>query len=91
MKGLVGIIASGDQFVATPEKRKFIKDQFQAIACEMEGAAIAQVCYVNEVPCGVIRSISDSADDSADMDYPTFMQLAAQRSFTLIMAFLKAY
>lgn len=89
MKGLVGIIASGDQFVATPEKRKFISDQFSAIACEMEGAAIAHVCYVNEVPCGVIRSISDSADDSAEMDYPSFVQLAAERSFALIMKFLK--
>ncbi|MFI3177347.1 MAG: 5'-methylthioadenosine/adenosylhomocysteine nucleosidase [Eubacteriales bacterium] len=91
MKGLTGTMASGDQFVVKQETRDFIVQEFGAIACEMEGAAIAQVCYVNEVPCGVLRSISDSADDGAQMDYPSFMKLAAERSFTLIQEYIRQY
>ncbi len=91
MKGATGTIASGDQFVATQGIRDFIVNEFGAIACEMEGAAIAQVCYINEVPCGVLRSISDSADQESEMDYPTFMKLAAERSFTLMMEYIRQY
>lgn len=50
MNGITGTIASGDQFVVDPKQRNRIVEQFDAIACEMEGAAIAQVCYVNQVP-----------------------------------------
>ena len=51
----VGMIASGDQFIDSPESKQRILDKFPAIACEMEGAAIAQVCYMNQVPFCVIR------------------------------------
>lgn len=89
VNSVVGTIASGDQFIANDSQRSFISKQFGAIACEMEGAAIAQVCYINKVPCGVIRSISDSADHSAEMDYPSFVKMACERSFALIMDYLK--
>ncbi|MBE6531691.1 MAG: 5'-methylthioadenosine/adenosylhomocysteine nucleosidase [Ruminococcaceae bacterium] len=79
-----GIIASGDCFVSGAEKKAFIKDTFGAIACEMEGAAIAQVCYVNKVPFAVVRAISDSADGSAEMDYGEFSKLAAENSAKVI-------
>ena len=64
-------------------------EEFDAIACEMEGASIAQVCYVNKLPFCVIRAISDSADDSAKMDYPAFVELAAANSAKVIRHFLK--
>ena len=78
VKTLTGCIASGDQFVASPGRKTFITDTFSAIACEMEGAAIGQVCYVNGVPFCVLRAISDSADGSSHMDYPVFAQMAAE-------------
>ena len=58
----VGRIASGDRFVADFETKKLIKDRFGAMACEMEGAAVAQTAFVNGVPFAVVRAISDSAD-----------------------------
>lgn len=79
-----GIIASGDCFVSGAEKKRFISDTFGAIACEMEGAAIAQVCFVNKVPFAVVRAISDSADGSAEMDYGEFSKLAAENSAKVI-------
>ena len=60
----VGTIASGDCFVNTTEKKNYIVSTFHAVACEMEGAAIAQVCTLNQLPFCVIRCISDSGDDT---------------------------
>ena len=85
-----GVIASGDQFVASAERKDFITGQFGAIACEMEGAAIGQVCYVNKVPFCVLRAISDSADGSSHMDYPQFVKLAAEQSVSLMRRVMKA-
>ena len=84
-----GVIASGDQFIADPAQKAAIAADFDAIACEMEGAAIAQVCYVNQTPLCVMRAISDSADGDGAMEYPAFLKLAAQRAVTLILEFLK--
>ncbi len=80
IKCLCGVIASGDTFVASKEKKNEIKDNFNAIVCEMEGASIAHTAYINNVPFVVIRAISDSADGSADTDYPAFVKRAAQNS-----------
>ncbi|MBQ3222672.1 MAG: 5'-methylthioadenosine/adenosylhomocysteine nucleosidase [Clostridia bacterium] len=85
-----GVIASGDQFVASSERKAFITSQFGAIACEMEGAAIGQVCHVNKVPFCVLRAISDSADGSSHMDYPQFVKLAAEQSVNLMRRVMKA-
>ena len=84
---LSGVIASGDQFVDTASRKEFIRDTFSAIACEMEGQAIAQVCYVNRKPCAILRSISDSADGTA-MDYERFKELAAEHSTKVLLRFL---
>ena len=84
-----GIVASGDCFVSGAEKKKYIVDNFGAVCCEMEGGAIAQVCYVNGVRFLVIRSISDSADGSAHMDYGEFVKLAADRSAKVVKGLLK--
>ena len=86
-----GTIASGDQFIASREKKNCIKDNFDAIACEMEGAAIGHVCYVNNTPFAVIRAISDTADDSSHMDYGEFLKLAAERSFKVVTKFVEKY
>lgn len=72
-----GIIASGDKFVASAEDKARIVSDFSASACEMEGAAIAHVAFVNATPCCVIRAISDSADEGSSMDYMKFLPLAA--------------
>ena len=64
-----------------------IVDRFGAIACEMEGAAIGQVCYVNAVPCAVMRAISDGGEEAASIDYPTFAKMAAARAVEAITRF----
>ncbi len=85
-----GVIASGDQFVASPERKDFIRTQFGAIACEMEGAAIAHVAAVNDVPVAVLRAISDTADGDASVDYPSFVKEAAASSVRVLLDFLSA-
>lgn len=87
----VGTVASGDQFVANGEKKAFILDNFGAKACEMEGGAIGHVCYANNVPFAVLRSMSDGADDGASMDFPTFAKLAAENGAKVIKAFLSEF
>ena len=79
-----GIVASGDQFISDPERKRFIVDNFGAVCCEMEGASIGHVCYVNGVECLIVRSISDSADGSAHMDYPQLVSHAAAQSQAIV-------
>ena len=74
-----GRVASGDQFVSGKEQKEKIIVNTAAICTEMEGAAIAHTAYRNGVPFVILRAISDKADDSADMDYPTFERIAAHR------------
>ena len=75
----VGRVASGDLFVAEKAAKDRIIEKTQALCTEMEGAAIAQTAYRNRVPFVILRAISDKADDSAHMDYPTFEAIAARR------------
>lgn len=88
MTCLSGTIASGDQFIADKTKKAYIKDTFSAIACEMEGAAIGQVCYVNGTPFGILRSISDNGDESAGMSYDKFIGVAVENSVKILTEFL---
>ena len=74
-----GRVASGDQFVASKNQKEQIITDTGALCTEMEGAAIAHAAWRNGVPFVVIRAISDKADDSAEMDYPTFEAIAAKR------------
>ena len=87
VKGMTGVIASGDQFIASVERKKFITDNFGAIVCEMEGASIAQVCFSNGVPFGVVRAVSDCADGSSHMDYGEFLPVAAANAAKLVEYF----
>lgn len=79
-----GVVASGDQFICAKERKSSIQAAFSAIACEMEGGAIAHACYMHGIPVCIVRSISDKADESAQMDYPEFVKLAAANSTRLI-------
>ena len=81
----IGRIASGDQFVCSREKKEKIIADTRAICTEMEGAAIAHTAYRNDVPFVILRAISDKADDSAEMDYPTFEAIAARRCAEVTM------
>ena len=83
----IGRVASGDQFVCSKELKNKIIDITGALCTEMEGAAIAHASYRNEIPFVIIRAISDKADDSAEMDYPTFEALAAERCAAVVLAF----
>ena len=75
----IGRVATGDQFVAEKALKEKIIHNTGAYCTEMEGAAIAHTAWKNGVPFVIIRAISDKADDSAEMDYPTFEAAAAKR------------
>ncbi len=79
-----GRVVSGDQFISSKEVKNKIIENFHASCTEMEGAAIAHASYLNGIPFVIIRAISDKADDSAEMDYPTFEKKAAEHSARLV-------
>jgi adenosylhomocysteine nucleosidase len=86
-----GIIASGDTFIDDAKQAKFIHDQFAAIACEMEGAAVAHVCYLNKTPFIIVRAISDMAGRGENRAFDSFIQLksmVADRSSCLVKQLL---
>ena len=83
-----GRVASGDQFISSKEKKNWIQDNFDAYCTEMEGAAIAQAAYLNNIPYLVVRAISDKADDSANMDYSEFEAKAVKNSVRLMAAMI---
>lgn len=84
----VGRIVTGDQFIAERSVKNEIASWTEGYCTEMEGAAIAQVAYLNHIPFVIVRAISDKADDSATMDYPTFEQQAIEHSVKLIEEFV---
>ena len=83
-KVITGVIVTGDVFVASPKKCEELRERLKADAVEMEGAAIAQLCYQRDVPCLVIRSISDNADEGAVHDKQMFYIMAAENSSHLV-------
>lgn len=84
IKTFTGRIVSGDQFVSSAEVKEKLVKNFQAKCTEMEGAAIAHAAYLNKISCVIIRAISDKADNSATMDYPTFEKKAIEHSVRLV-------
>ena len=81
-----GRICSGDQFIASRARKETIASQFGGLCCEMEGAAIAQVCHLNKVPWVIIRAVSDKADDSEEMSFERFKEEAARRGAAIVLA-----
>lgn len=84
-------IASGDRFVASKAEREAISGEFKAEAADMESAAIAHVCYVNNIPFAAARCISDNADSEASIDYPTLCKTAADRSSQIVLSFIERW
>ena len=89
VKVLEGRVLSGDQFIASPEKGVWLRETFGGACTEMEGAAVAQVCAKWEVPFVIVRSMSDSADDSAEVDFPAFVALAAGHAKQVVRGMLR--
>lgn len=89
LKGEVVRIATGDQFIEKREDKMRIVSLFQADVCEMEGGAIAQVCYINRTDCAVIRAISDAMDGEHHIEFAQFVNMAAENSSNVLMHFLK--
>jgi len=87
----IGRIASGDQFIADVKRAQKIVKQFKALACEMEGAALAQICYVNKVDFIVIRCISDITDGKSHLNLVFTTKKAAQQSLKLLAEFIAHY
>lgn len=85
----VGRIVTGDQFISGLEKKTQLKENFAGYCAEMEGAAIAQVAYLNEVRFVIIRAISDKADNTACDDYPQFEKKAAENAVALVTGMLR--
>lgn len=83
-----GRVVSGDQFISSKEVKTRLIQEFQGDCAEMEGASIAHGAYLNDIPFVIIRAISDKADDSAEMDYPTFENAAALHSAKLVEAMM---
>lgn len=81
---LVGRVVSGDQFIADKAVKEKLITNFSGDCCEMEGASIAHGAYLNNIPFVILRAISDKADDSAQMDYPTFERHAAEHCAKLV-------
>ena len=84
----VGRVVTGDQFIAERSVKNEIASWTEGYCTEMEGAAIAQAAYLNKVPFVIVRAISDKADDSATMDYPTFEAQAIEHSVKLVENFV---
>jgi adenosylhomocysteine nucleosidase len=89
IKGVFGGVATGDQFLHNAAHRVKVRDQFEALCCEMEGGAVAHVCHVNGVPCAIVRAISDNADGGSDVDFLKFVNHAAENSVRLVKRFLQ--
>ena len=84
----VGTIVSGDCFVSSSEKAKQLRDDFDALCTEMEGAAIAHTAYVNNLPFLIIRAISDFADEDAENSFDSFENVAADRAAFIVKEML---
>lgn len=85
-----GIILTGDQFINSKEKINSLKKEFGGLACEMEAGSIAQTCFLAKVPFGIIRTISDSADNSSHVDFYSFLKKSSKNAAKLLKKFIKS-
>ncbi len=81
-----GVIATGDQFVADPKRKEWIRETFKSDALEMEGASVAVVCNALDIPFFILRAISDSADMDAGFDFDVFLKDSAKISAEFILS-----
>lgn len=83
-----GRVLSGDQFISSDEKKHWLIDNFGGYCAEMEGAAMAQTAYLNNIPFVVLRAISDKCDDTATVNYSEFEEAAIKHIIRLIRGIL---
>ena len=88
-KAIVGTIASADSFCDKPEIAKMVRNDFGAECVEMEGAAVAQVCFLDKIPFLVIRGISDTPNGNNKIDFKTYLELAAKQSAIILKKLLE--
>ncbi len=86
-----GNILTGDQFINSSQKLYELKNEFNGMACEMEAGSIGQVCYLNNVDFGIIRSISDLANENSTGDFKSFIKKSSQNSALILSEFIKSY
>lgn len=86
-----GIIATADKFIVNNEEKDNIKNYFNAYCIEMEGASIAQVCYLDKIPFFVIRSITDKKDGSSKVDFLQFLESSSKKAASILKEVLKKY
>ncbi len=84
-----GLIATGDAFITSTPKKGELRENLSAAAVEMEGAAVAQICYQFGVPCLVIRALSDKSDENAMQDFERFYPVAARNANRLVLEILE--
>ncbi len=83
-----GRVATGDQFIANSQLAKSLAHTFEAVACDMECGAVAQVCYLSDVPFGALKVISDSAEDGAELTYEELSTKACEINANTILKVL---
>lgn len=89
IKPKTGIAVTGDRFIAGNDERTMLNKRFGATVCEMEGGSIGQVCFINDIPFAILRSISDSISDEDDsIEYMTFCKSSAEKSIAVLKEFL---
>ena len=82
-------IASGDRFISSAEDKKRLRELFGAEACDEEGAAVAQTCFLGGTKCAVLRAISDATDEDHQMEYTKFASLAAQNAIRVAVDYIE--
>jgi adenosylhomocysteine nucleosidase len=90
-KIVLGVIATGDQFIASEEKRQWLEKVLHTDCVEMEGAAVAHVCAINEIPFVIIRCLSDLANEEADIDFEAFLPYAAKNSSLIVRKMIRLF
>jgi adenosylhomocysteine nucleosidase len=90
-KVIKGLVVTGDTAIISSSRKKQLRDSLQADAVEMEGAAVAQICHQFDIPCLVIRSISDSADENAQKDFNEFCKIAARNSARIVVDMIEHF
>lgn len=86
---LSGTIASADIFLSDRDYKNTLKNNFSAIACDMESGSINHVCFVNDVDCVIVRAISDTADDESIGNYTEFLQSSAEKAVSVVLEYIK--
>ena len=90
VKAIEGLICTGDSFICDPQRTKVMRTNFPTMAaCEMEGAAIAQVCHQFNTPFVVIRSLSDNANNDSPVDFDSYIIKAGHHSAMMVIALLQ--